>query len=197
MQASVAGLAAATVLASCSRGADKGAVGATVPTTARVTTTTDPYAVPPVIDIAYVNRVLAALDAAVGDVTRLVIRDRSVSPEAKDRLSALYLGEYLQLTLDSYDQELQGGLQGARPNPGNRKTTVSRLISATPGCIFVEASRDFSAVSTNVDPALSRLWVGLKPVSAEQAGLNPTHWSYVVDGFSQGRTQPENPCVAS
>ena len=33
-------------------------------------TTADPYAVPAVIDIAYVNRVLAALDQVDGDATR-------------------------------------------------------------------------------------------------------------------------------
>ena len=40
----------------------------------QTTTTTNPYAVPPVIDAAYVNRVLAGLDAAVGDVVRMVVK---------------------------------------------------------------------------------------------------------------------------
>ena len=75
-------LAALALLASaaCSGGgADKGSAGAnptlatdpprTNPTLATVpapTTTTNPYAVPAVIDAAYVNRVLAGLDAADG-----------------------------------------------------------------------------------------------------------------------------------
>jgi len=42
--------------------------GATVPTAAPTTTTTNPYAVPQVIDAAYFNRVLAGLDAVEGDV---------------------------------------------------------------------------------------------------------------------------------
>ncbi|MFN2504089.1 MAG: hypothetical protein ABR540_07650, partial [Acidimicrobiales bacterium] len=45
---------------------------ATVGTEAPSTTSADPYAVPAVIDEAYVNRVLAGLDAAVGEVVRLV-----------------------------------------------------------------------------------------------------------------------------
>ena len=69
---------------------------ATVP---QATTTTNPYAVPPVIDEAYVNRVLAGLDQAVGDVIRLVVSSRTLSPEALDRLRTIYVGDALDLSI--------------------------------------------------------------------------------------------------
>ena len=59
------------VLGACG-GGDDDALGPTA-TLPQATTTTDPYAVPAVIDEAYVNRVLAGLDQAVGEVTRLVV----------------------------------------------------------------------------------------------------------------------------
>ncbi len=52
----------------------------------QATTTTNPYAVPEVIDEAYVNRVLAGLDQAYGDLTRLIVSTENIVPEAIDRL---------------------------------------------------------------------------------------------------------------
>ncbi len=91
-----AALAALALLASaaCSGGgADKGSAGAnptlatdpprTNPTLATVppaTTTTNPYAVPAVIDVAYVNRVLAGLDAVMGDAGRSLVRSNENDP---------------------------------------------------------------------------------------------------------------------
>ena len=71
-------LLAAVVLAACG-GKDEPLVPtATVP---QATTTTDPYAIPTVIDEAYVNRVLAGLDHAVGDVTRTAILSAAVTQD--------------------------------------------------------------------------------------------------------------------
>lgn len=69
----VAALALAASACSSSTGAAR-PPSATVGTETPRTTTTNPYAVLAVIDTAYVNRVLAGLDAAVGGVTRLVVR---------------------------------------------------------------------------------------------------------------------------
>jgi len=79
---------------------------ATVP---QATTTTNPYAVPAVIDEAYVNRVLAGLDQALGDLVRLVVSTKSIPPEALDRLRALYVGVHRQFQLDLLSADLQMG----------------------------------------------------------------------------------------
>ncbi|MDQ6910597.1 MAG: hypothetical protein M3Z84_07430 [Actinomycetota bacterium] len=197
MQASVAGLAAVAVLGSCSRDSTRSAPGATVPTTARPTTTTDPYAVPAVIDVAYVNRVLGALDAAVGDITRMVIAERDISPAVQKQLRALYVGEYFDLAVKSYRQDIDRNFPGALPSPGNQVTAVSSLISATSACIFIEASRDFSGVSATPDTSLAKVWVALKHSAPADSSLNKTGWVYAYDGFTQDRTQPRDPCADS
>ena len=115
-----AAVAALALLASpaCSRGGgERGSAGAgptaTVGTEPPRTTTTNPYAVPAVIDIAYVNRVLAGLDAVIGDVTRIVVRTRTIPPDAYDRLKAAYgTNDLLQLTIDSVQSDMRRGLQG-------------------------------------------------------------------------------------
>ena len=211
-----AALAAAALLASaaCSNGgADKGSAGAnptlatdpprTNPTLATVpaaTTTTNPYAVPAVIDVAYVNRVLAGLDAVIGDVVRMVYSAKSIPPEALDRMRAVFLdSDRLQREIDGFQRDIRNGFAGYRPSPGNRVTAASRLISARSMCIFAEVSRDYSAVGTNTLPNVGSQWVALTPLepSRDPHAYNPTRWAFVYDGFPSDRSQPSNPCANS
>ena len=178
MPASVAGLAAVAMLGSCSRDAERAAPGATVPTTARPTTTSDPYAIPPVIDVAYVNRVLGALDQAVGDVTRMVAAQQEVSPTSQARLGEIYSDDVVPLRVRAYQTDLDAGLPGYRTPPGNQETTTQDLISARPQCIFAKVIRDASAVTVN-PVASSTVWVALRRSSSPRTN-NPTGWALPI-----------------
>jgi hypothetical protein len=187
--------------AACSGGAaDRGSAGAgatvTVATEPAPTTTTNPYAVPAVIDVAYVNRVLAGLDAAVGDVTRLIIRTKTISPEAFDRLKALYSNnELFQLVLELLQDQIRTGFTDFKSPPGNQSTVATQLVSAGSTCIFARVQRDFAAVTVSKNPASSQ-WVSLRPLdkSRDPNGYNPTTWGLIYDGFTKDRSQPANPC---
>ena len=170
----------------------------TVPTLAPTTTTTNPYAVPAVIDAAYVNRVLAGLDAAVGDIVRLVVRTKAIPREAIEQLKATYLDQQLlQLQIDSFQTDLRGGLQGYRAEPGNARTTVTELITALQSCIYVKVNRDVSAVATSSDPRLGTQWIAIRHTSSPGSfNFNPTGWGYVYEGFQRNLTAPTvNPCT--
>lgn len=171
---------------------------ATVPTAPAQTTTTDPYAVPAVIDTAYVNRVLAGLDAVAGDVARQVVQARTISPDAIGRLRSLYATDKrLQLEIDILQDDARTGFSGYRPNPGNQRTQVTKLINEAPHCVFAEVARDYSAVTIN-PVAPQRQWVALVPIdrSRDPSGYNPTPWMYAYNGFSPSGTEPTNPCAA-
>lgn len=173
---------------------------ATVPTAPATTTTTDPYAVPAVIDAAYVNRVLAGLDAVVGDVVRMVVRTRTIPREAYDRLRAIYATDArLQLKIDSLQQDLRAGLAGYRlPEPGNKLSTVTEVLSQRQGCIFMQVSRDYSASSLNPSPQLTTQWIALRLLehSRDPNGYNATGWSYLYEGFDRGFLPPSpDPCL--
>jgi hypothetical protein len=167
---------------------------ATVP---QGTTTTNPYALPAVIDEAYVNRVLAGLDQAAGDFGRLVISTKSLLPETIDRLNALYIGEHLQFQLDLIAIELRTGFPNYRQPAGDRITTVTDLIYASPVCIFAKVLRDYSKVSVKVFDETTTQWVELLPadMTTRYAAYNPTGWVFAYDGFQSDRSAPENPCV--
>ena len=160
-------------------------------------TTTNPYAVPNVIDAAYVNRVLVGLDQAVGDVVRLVASTRAFTPEAVERLRALYVGEFLTIMAHVLQEDLVNGMPGYKPVPGNKRSTVTNLITAGSSCIFAEVARDFSEVGFTHDPRLDTQWVGLVPLdpAKDVNGYNGTSWVYIYDGFPEDHSQPEDPCV--
>jgi hypothetical protein len=169
----------------------------TVPTAAPLTTTTNPYAVPAVIDAAYVNRVLAGLDATMGDVLRLVARTKTIPREAYDRMRAAYhTDNELQRRIDATQMDLLRGLPGLRPSPGDKSSSVLRLVTARADCIFTEVRRDYSAVSfTPVTDSVH--WVGLRPLdpARDPLGYNATRWAFAFDGVLADRSQPPDPCA--
>src|SRR4051794_35930140 len=142
---------ALTASAACSSGGgSKGSAGAgatvTVATEVPRTTTTNPYAVPAVIDIAYVNRVLAGPDASLGDALRMVVATRTIPREAYDRLRAMYATDgSLQLAIDLFQSAIRKNFAGYNAEPGNQVTTVTDLLTSKAGCIFARVKRDYSA----------------------------------------------------
>jgi hypothetical protein len=210
-------LAALALLASaaCSGGdgGSKGSAGAnptmatepprTNPTLATVpapTTTANHYAVPAVIDAAYINKVLALLDTAVGDVVRLVVRSKTIPPEAFDRLKALYsTADTMQIVLDGFQLDIRRGFTGYAGIPGNKRSSVTHVISARPSCIFVRVERDYTEVSPNALSTPDIQWIGLKPLdsSRDPKRYNPTSWAFFYEGFPRDRTEPVDQCASS
>jgi hypothetical protein len=190
----VAGLAAmAAVLVACGGSSEPLVPTATLP---QGTTTTDPYAVPAVIDEAYVNRVLAGLDKAYGDITRIVVAERSIPPEVIQRLNALYVEDLVQFQIDVLQFKLLRGLKGYKTPPGDARSIVTNLISVQPRCIFVQISRDASLVVDSSNVQFSTLWVALVPAdpTLDPNGFNPTPWALLYEGFLRDHSQPEDPC---
>ncbi len=188
-------LVASSVLAACGGKDEPAGPTATVPSA--TTTTIDPYVVPEVIDEAYVNRVLAGLDQAVGDVTRQIIAERALSNEAADRVTALYLGDALVLKLQGYQSDVLREFAGYRENPGNKRTIVTELITGESACIFAKVERDASAVSLNPDSQLATQWVALAPLDGtkDPTRYNRVGWMYTFEGFLQDLSAPADPCT--
>jgi len=188
------------VLAGCSSAERAEDVpSATVPTAPATTTTTDPYAVPAVIDEAYVNRVLAGLDEAVGEVVRLMVRTKTIPREAVDRLRAVYATDrLLDQILDSLSRDVAFRLATYRPEPGNKKSQVLEVLSAVKSCIFARVSRDYSEVAANPTPGNRVEWVALRPLEASRDpfAYNTPAWAYIYEGFQEGGQPPErDPCT--
>ena len=112
----------------------------TVPTAASTTATTAPIdvsVIPPTIDEPYLTAVLAALDEVDGEATRMIVAAKNITPASADYLNAIYSDESLQRETDGWFESLADDpeLLGVRPDPGNRRTTVERVIAAAPHCV--------------------------------------------------------------
>ncbi|MGI8984398.1 MAG: hypothetical protein ACR2HM_07685 [Acidimicrobiales bacterium] len=164
-------------------------------------TTAPPLAPEGAEEAAAIDRILAGLDGVMGDAQRLLVRDRRITPEVTDRLQAIYVGPELLNEIDAFRADVAGGLAGLKDPPGDRVTTVSRLITVSPICIFVEVSRDYrptTAGPTAADPTggLASLYVVLvtKAEADDPRQLNPTPWAMLYDGVQVDGSQPEDVC---
>jgi len=156
--------------------------------------------VPAVIDAAYVNRVLAGLDAANGDIYRTVISTRSITPELVDRIKALTAtNAQFDLALKVLQQEARDGFAAFLPNPGNDRTSVSELITADSLCIFAKVDRDSTAVVRTTALNFPQ-WVALRRLDPPRLNLayNPTGWGFIYNGVESTLQRPsKNPCTAT
>ena len=147
-------------------------------------------------EAATVNRILAGLDGVMGDAQRALVRERRITTEVTDRLKAIYAGPELLNHIDAFRKDVADGLAGYKDPPGNRVSTVSRLITLSPICMFVEVSRAYAPVTAGPAPRPSSLFVVL--VTKEEADdprqLNPTPWTMLYDGVQTDGSQPEDIC---
>jgi hypothetical protein len=147
-------------------------------------------------EAATVNGILSELDGVMGDAQRLLMRERRITPAVTDRLQAIYVGPELLNQIDAFRADVANGLVGIKDPPGNRVTTVSRLVTVSPICIFVEVSRDYAPATAGAAPRPSKLYVVLvtKTEADDPAKLNPTPWAMLYDGVQVDGTQPEDVC---
>lgn len=145
---------------------------------------------------ATIDRILAGLDGVMGDAQRTLVRERRITPEVTDRLQAIYVGPELLNQIDAFRTDVGNGLVGLKDPPGNRVTTVSRLITVSAICIFAEVTRDYSPLTAGAAPRPASLYVVL--VTKEEADdprqLNPTPWAMLYDGVQVDGSQPEDIC---
>jgi hypothetical protein len=174
-------VAALAFAAGCNGKADGGPVATIPPSSTSTSAPTDPYAVPAVIDEAYVNRVLAALDQVEGDVVRSLVANRIPQVDDTARLRAIYNDPQFQLELDGLIKSANTDLSEYRTPPGNRKTRVTRLLAARPNCIVLEADKDFSEVVRIPPPSppdeVDVITLLPTQADADPKDLNPTPWS--------------------
>ncbi|MGH9151209.1 MAG: hypothetical protein ACRD03_02120, partial [Acidimicrobiales bacterium] len=116
---------------------------------------------------------------------------------AADYLNAIYSDEEFTRQVDVWAASLVRDieLKDIRPSPGNRATTIERIIAASPSCVWLAVKRDYSLV--NFDPGPDRVeYVALEPLdpSNDPLGVNRTAWMVTTDGYRQDGTEPSNPC---
>lgn len=187
-------------LAAC-RGSGADEPETTVPTAASTTTTTAvSYAVPPTIDAAYIQKVMAALDHVDGDAARRAAQQKALDEQFLRMYVAIYTDKYFNFVKEAWYQIAGDGFKDLLANPGDPVTTVERVIRADPQCILFQAKRDYSAQLRGPDGSEPPRYVALVPLPADRnpTGLNPTPWIMSLDGrnVDGAEPHPEDVCHA-
>jgi hypothetical protein len=154
----------------------------------------DPFAIPEVIDAAYVNRVLAALYGVVGDAVRDVVQNRTTE-RAVRHIGDVYTGDQLEYELENLVQVLKDDPTIYRQPPGDRRVVVQTLMSTRADCIVALVQSDFTDVvvaPAPQNPAQVGL-IALVPASREVQlrGVNPTPWSIAAAQLIARDARPE------
>ena len=187
-------MVAALVVGACNGGGSGRSHDTLPPPPETTVTTAFDFAVPAVIDAAYVEKVMAALDHVYGDAIRTLARERKLTQEFLDRLAAIYGDRFFRLAQDAWAQELSSGLSGVRPVPGDPRSTVTTVTVARADCIVAPAMRDFSAIRTSNPPPPPQRFIGLVPRADARTALNPTGWVLAYDGWTESGEAPVEPC---
>ena len=171
----------------------------TAPSTSATTATTAlSFEVPPTIDMAYVQKVMNALDHVFGDIARHVATKRALDNQFNEMMVVLFGGDSLRLSHELWAKVAEGDFQLLRPQPEDPRTAVKRILTATRDCVVLEAGRDFLPAFLNPDPPGHARYVGLVPLPRERnlGNLNPTTWLITFDGsYSDDHVPtPEEAC---
>lgn len=188
-------LLAVALLGACSGGRDH---DETLPPPASTSTAPD-YSVPAVIDIAYVEKVMEALDHVYGDAIRILAKERQITKEFLEHLAAIYGDRFFRLAQDAWVREVAGGLETLAQSPRDPETTVRELIRADAACAVASVQRDFGPTRVLSPKPTPQRFIGLIPLdpTRDPRKLNPTPWMLAYDGFTDEGQPPPDPCDAS
>lgn len=190
---------AALVLGACNGGDGGGADGTLPPPTETTVTTVPDYTVPAVIDVAYVEKVMAALDHVYGDAIRTLARERKITQDFLDRLAAIYGDRFFGLAQDAWVKDVARDLRDLHAAPGDPSTDVTSILRGEVACVVAAVTRDYSRTRSAPASSSSQHYIALvpSPDRRDPRNLNPTPWIMAYDGFTSSGNPPSDPCSGS
>jgi hypothetical protein len=154
--------------------------------------------VPAVIDVAYVQRVIDALDHVEGDAVRALVSAREPNRAFYERIRAIYLDPQFDRVQTSYGRSAAQEMVERRADPEDPVTMIDRIIKVNGDCVFAAVTRDFGPI-LKVPPTEERkkgyIGFGLKKPELDPSHGNPTAWMIGLDGTTSSGEEPSNPCV--
>jgi hypothetical protein len=168
----------------------------TTSTPASTSSAPDPYVIPPVITVAYVNAVFKVLNHINGNAARSVVSVGHLTEPAIADLRSIYNDPLYGIELRVFDQSIATHFANVRRPPGDRETEVLKVLAASASCIFVESKSDLSAVQVRPSPgAASEYWqLSPKQSVSDRTNLNPTPWGLTLNEAFREPTTIASPC---
>jgi hypothetical protein len=168
------------------------------PPVATTTTTAVSYAVPAVIDQAYVAKVMAALDHVYGDAVRHLAQTRRIDDQFLKSLVAIHNPRIFQLAEDLWVRIQARGFAGLAATPGDPVTRIDKLLRADRQCILLQGDEDLTPLFERDDATNHHKFVALTPIRADRNpdAINKTPWTVNLSGQATDGTLPEDACTA-
>lgn len=146
------------------------------------------YTVPEVVDVAYAQRVMDALDSIDGQAARAVRVDGGLGVDFFRLTGDLHTEAAAARVIANWQERVLAGLPGVPDEPGPPVTTVEEIVEPGPDCIVLRARRDYTGY--NGVPAAQHT-VGLVRTDAEpDPERNPTPYRINDDAVTL-----EDPCA--
>jgi hypothetical protein len=186
----------ALTAAACSNARHDAAPTTTKPPST-VASAPNPDVIPPVITPAYVDAVFVVLNHINGNVSRQLIKDHRISAGSLSELRAIFGNPLFQTEIDLAKQSLTGSTANVRNPPGDLRTTVSHLLTASDRCIFAETSSDFVNVLLRPGPPAASEYYRLSPQQSggDPTHINPTPWIITFNAAYRTSTSIPNQCI--
>jgi hypothetical protein len=190
-------LASVAVVAGCGGDGDdppaasvpSGSEASADPTTS---TTVGVDEVPDEITVEYVQRVMDALDASWGDMYRLYVASGGPTAETAAWLDALYDGEQQRRMDVALGEEAADGFDSTLQPPGDPRTHVLEILSASSRCVRVRADRDYDRVLGGPPTDDKTTDVALR--FATPSDYNVTTWQ-ITRELSGAIVEEDDPCA--
>lgn len=146
------------------------------------------------IDLDYVQRVVDALDARLGELARRVAATRQVDEETTVALFALYHRQQAPDMLVTWRDYF---LPRLGEDPGAPVSEVRELLTVRTDCVSAALDRDYRPFGPQVGEFPNPWTFALTPASDRKPeGANPTAWTIseeAVNASQPGRLLPD-PC---
>lgn len=155
------------------------------------TTTTDPWAIPETIDIAYAQRVIQELTNIAGVARADVIDNHRFTEETQSRIRAVYQGPLTNNMLKQMSDNSIHEIPDIVKNPPAWKVRITEIVSSSHSCMYVFGIADDQLAHKNSISPSELAW-GLKR-DETRSDFNQTTWRFVQE--IPKYATPGNPCA--
>jgi len=138
------------------------------------------FAVPAVIDLPYVQRVLETIYHLEGEAIRHAYAKKAPDAESDERLVAIFGGQTLAGARKVLRSNADDGFRRLASPPGDAKVQAVEIIQATSTCMVIRAGLDHGPQYSEFRPARPPAVIQVK--RADVLPYNPTGWGIVVAG---------------
>lgn len=150
------------------------------------------FAPPEQPDPVFLQRLVDVFDRIQNDAVVHLAARGDVDEVFRDSQRAIYTDAWLSRSLEAWEVEKDA----LRPEPGQARTTVGRIVTWGPKCIVATVDTNYAAWFAIEQPPLPQRYIALVPrPEPVPEDVNPTGWIMAFDGWQDDGATPAHLCL--